>query len=173
MFDPTIYDNLKVVLEGCIYDLDLEKELLVSKRKDIIDTASMSRTFYIEFQLQKSNGEGPYAGISLHFSLNDYTTEVVNGDVESAGCNIDLSFYTIVSKEQANEQCQRIEEQLTKLWNNQALISQELSFSFRNDHILKNKITIDFQRKINETQVYDLESIVHHSLKSLILLRTI
>ncbi|QNG61538.1 hypothetical protein H4O14_08705 [Bacillus sp. PAMC26568] len=37
MFDPTAFDNLKVVLEGEIYDADLEGIIEVIKRKDIVD----------------------------------------------------------------------------------------------------------------------------------------
>ena len=32
MFDPTIYENLKVVFEGAVYDLDLDGHLTVGDR---------------------------------------------------------------------------------------------------------------------------------------------
>ncbi|KPV55085.1 periplasmic component, partial [Paenibacillus sp. A3] len=45
MFDPTIFDNLKVVLEGHLYDLDAEQTIRVIGREDFIDLASMKRIF--------------------------------------------------------------------------------------------------------------------------------
>ena len=39
MFDPTAYDNLKVILEGAVYDLDLSGELKIIERNDIVDLA--------------------------------------------------------------------------------------------------------------------------------------
>ncbi|MDF0725751.1 hypothetical protein PY093_03360 [Cytobacillus sp. S13-E01] len=40
MFDPTIFDNLKVVIEGEVYDLDLTGDFLVTNRSDSIDIAN-------------------------------------------------------------------------------------------------------------------------------------
>lgn len=169
MFDPTIYDNLKVVLEGCVYDLDLEKKLLVRNRKDLIDAATMARTFYIEFSLKETTEKYPYAGICLHFSVQDYTTEIIANDLDSAGCTIRVDFFTSFPKDR-KDKCQVIEGHLKKLWNNQGLITQELSYNYTQEQKLLNKISIDFQRKINENQVNDLESIVHHCMESLVFL---
>ncbi|MCI3923796.1 hypothetical protein MO973_26565 [Paenibacillus sp. TRM 82003] len=47
MFDPTIFDNWKVVAEGAMYDLDREGELEVIGRSDVMDLASLSRSFAI------------------------------------------------------------------------------------------------------------------------------
>ena len=33
MFDPTIYDNIKVVLEGAVYDLDLEGKIIITTKR--------------------------------------------------------------------------------------------------------------------------------------------
>lgn len=53
MFDPTVFDNLKTVLEGAVYDLDLEGVILVINRNDLVDLAHFSRTYKITFQLQE------------------------------------------------------------------------------------------------------------------------
>ncbi len=34
MFDPTAFDNLKVIVEGAVYDFDLHGDILVTDRKD-------------------------------------------------------------------------------------------------------------------------------------------
>ncbi len=51
MFDPTAYDNLKVILEGLVYDYDLAGEIIVTKRNDLVNLADLSRTFQIHFSL--------------------------------------------------------------------------------------------------------------------------
>ncbi|UOK56770.1 hypothetical protein MGI18_18515 [Bacillus sp. OVS6] len=53
MFDPTAFDNLKVVLEGAIYDADLGGFITVIGRKDLVDLAAMSRCYQNTFQLKK------------------------------------------------------------------------------------------------------------------------
>ena len=50
MFDPTIFDNLKVVAEGAVYDLDLQGEILITNRIDQVDLATLSRYYAITFR---------------------------------------------------------------------------------------------------------------------------
>lgn len=49
MFDPTAFENMKVVIEGAVYDLDLSGEIRVIDRNDLINTAKLSREFNISF----------------------------------------------------------------------------------------------------------------------------
>ena len=52
MYDPTIFDNLKVAFENQVYDLDnLENEITITNRIDRMDFAVMGREFTIEFTL--------------------------------------------------------------------------------------------------------------------------
>jgi hypothetical protein len=51
MFDPTAFDNLKVVLEGAVYDLDLSGEITILDRRDLFDFAHYERTYVIQFSL--------------------------------------------------------------------------------------------------------------------------
>jgi hypothetical protein len=41
MFDPTAFDNMKVVLEGALYDLDIMGEIIITDRNDLFNTAKM------------------------------------------------------------------------------------------------------------------------------------
>lgn len=62
MFDPTVFDNLKVVLEGCVYDYDLEDKIVVTGRNDIVDLATLTRTFSIRFMRRRPDeSQGPTA----------------------------------------------------------------------------------------------------------------
>ncbi|KYD22330.1 MAG: hypothetical protein C6P37_08510 [Caldibacillus debilis] len=51
MFDPTAYENMKVILEGYLYDYDMQGEILIKERNDLINLADMSRTFSLLFSL--------------------------------------------------------------------------------------------------------------------------
>lgn len=49
MFDPTAYENIKVVFEGLIYDQDLEGNIIIIERNDIVNLADLSRAYNITF----------------------------------------------------------------------------------------------------------------------------
>ncbi|MBN8190669.1 hypothetical protein JI667_00785 [Bacillus sp. NTK074B] len=51
MFDPTAFDNLKVVFEGAVYDLDLTGEIQIVDRKDLFDFARYERCYQIHYSL--------------------------------------------------------------------------------------------------------------------------
>ena len=51
MFDPTAFDNLKVVFEGAVYDLDLTGEVQIIDRKDLFDFARYERCYQIHYSL--------------------------------------------------------------------------------------------------------------------------
>lgn len=52
MFDPTIFDNLKVVLEGAVYDLDAMDRVDIVERSDLLDVSALSRAYLIGFTLR-------------------------------------------------------------------------------------------------------------------------
>ena len=49
MYDPTAYENIKVLFEGMVYDFDLEGKITVIVRNDYINLADLSRTFNLTF----------------------------------------------------------------------------------------------------------------------------
>ena len=53
LFDPTAFDNMKVVLEGAVYDRDLFGDILIVSRDDLVNLATLSRKFTIEFVLKE------------------------------------------------------------------------------------------------------------------------
>ncbi|WP_019533785.1 hypothetical protein [Paenibacillus ginsengihumi] len=73
MFDPTIFDNLKVVLEGSCYDLDREGEAVVTGREDVLDLASLGRTFVMRLALPGGRCEAEW---SLQSGLADFAMEL-------------------------------------------------------------------------------------------------
>ncbi|PFA70109.1 hypothetical protein CN378_02045 [Bacillus sp. AFS015802] len=63
MFDPTAFDNLKVIFEGAVYDLDLTGDIQILDRKDLFDFAHYERCYQIRYSL-------PYhKSLSIEFHL--------------------------------------------------------------------------------------------------------
>jgi len=54
MTDPTIFDNLRVLMEGALYELDLAGELVVTERQDLVDLAALSRSFRMTVEVPSS-----------------------------------------------------------------------------------------------------------------------
>ncbi len=160
MFDPTIFENLKVVMEGAIYDLDLAKEICVTDRRDIVDLATLSRTFSMNFQLVDGTTIGE---IILVASIKDFINEKIQNEA-NAGSELFVNFYTQINNE---DNCNLIEQTLNGIWNQRPLITQELSYTYRKKTDLKVIIKLNFHRKINENQIDDISSIINLMKKSL------
>ncbi|PQP87056.1 hypothetical protein CPT76_26000, partial [Paenibacillus sp. AR247] len=76
MFDPSIFDNLKVAVENLVYDLDnLDGVVRVTGRDDRMEMSVMSREFAIRFV--RSGNEAVTAEIGLAASLADLAAELL------------------------------------------------------------------------------------------------
>jgi len=168
MFDPTIYENIKVVLEGEIYDVDLSGKILVTMRKDLIDLATMSRKFVIQFRLLDSVKE-IYAEINLIANTEDLANEILERDVMNSGCEIIIKFYTVVAD--SENECKKIDNKLSTIWDNRPEITQRLSYNYiqneNNRPELLNEISLNFGRKIDEENISDIHNLVEYTIKSL------
>ena len=77
MFDPTIFDNMKVILEGYVYDLDFAGKIVVTGRMDRIEMSTMSRTYGIRFKEQGDGECSAEVGLipNFRFSCGNFTAE--------------------------------------------------------------------------------------------------
>ncbi|WP_047152353.1 hypothetical protein [Aneurinibacillus tyrosinisolvens] len=177
MFDPTIYENIKVALEGAIYDLDLSGEVLVVSRNDVIELSAMSREYAIGFQDRKSEAASRQkktaAKIILAADTRDLAGEILelpegNETNKSFGCTIKVIFLKEVV---GLDQCREIEDMLDDVWSYRPHITQRLSFYHipytQREEKYEDEITLDFGRKINEENIEDLFSIIEHTVLSL------
>lgn len=171
MFDPTIYENIKVVLEGEIYDIDLNGKIFVTMRKDLVDLASMSRKFVIQFRLLDS-AKAIYAEINLIANTEDLASEILERDDLKPGCEIIIKFYTMVTDPRV--ECKKISDKLNIIWDNRPEISQRLSYIYEqngnNKSELLNEINLNFGRKIDEENISDIHNLVDYTIKSLVVL---
>lgn len=165
MYDPTIFENLKVAIENQVYDLDnIDEEIDVSNRTDSLDMATMSRQFTLQFSLKDQpeiNGE-----IALEASLRDLAAEILEVSGEEPGCMIKLRFYLVV--EDVAIECKKIQEIVQNIWEQEPLPTQTLSFVYNEEKkVYKDIIEVTFNHKINESHMDDIPELVEHVLQTL------
>lgn len=165
MFDPTVFDNLKVAFENQLYDLDnLDNEIAIVSRHDRMEMAAMSREFRLGFTLQED--AAVTAEICLEASLCDLADEIMEIPDKNPGCTLRLFFYLTVEDPEA--ECPAIESILTQIWTPPTRPEQMLQFVYdKQQKHYQNTVEVRFDRKINENQMEDLPNLIDHILDSL------
>jgi hypothetical protein len=165
MYDPTIFENLKVAIENHMYDLDnLDQIVQIHNRIDRLDMAVMAREFALRFSL--SEGSKPEAEINLEASVKDLAAEILESDDQTIGCELKVKFF--VEVKDVDRQCREIEEMLNKIWKPEQPITQKLEFYYKDQKSsYLNTIIIKFPTKINEEQMGQLPEFIDHVLVSL------
>ncbi|MFD0714872.1 hypothetical protein [Paenibacillus sp. GCM10027626] len=169
MFDPTVFDNLKVAFENELYDLDnLEQRIVISGRKDTVELSVMEREFRLHFHL--AGQPEISAEISMHMSLKDLAAEILEQPGTEPGCALSIFFYMTVMEEQ--EQCSRIDKVLKEIWEPSVSIRQTLSHLYGHRQAgWSNAVELSFHRQINEEQMGDIPELARHMLESLEMLK--
>lgn len=168
MFDPTAFDNMKVVIEGAIYDRDLEGELLVKNREDIVDLANLSRTFNLAFSLRETGRTNYFAVLKIQAGLKNLAAEVLEMDesMSLAGCLISVIFH--LQHRDEKEIFIEIQEVLEEIWGRERMIEQTVKINpLKKSEILANEVTINFKRLILEDQLGDLIEMLDYIVLSL------
>ena len=95
MFDPTAFENIKVVIEGEIYDRDLSGEILVTDRNDWINTAKLSRKYEITFSLPGKDDAFLSSTMTLETGLENLSAELLGQEhaKKLAGCNVGIHLH--------------------------------------------------------------------------------
>jgi hypothetical protein len=165
MFDPTIFDNLKVAMENAVYDLDnLDSRIEITQRIDRLEMSVMSREFAVQFRLTEQ--PGVTAGIRLKADLNNLAAEILEIEDQIPGCELLLCFYMGIREVEA--QCRRIEDILMRIWKPDLRPVQTLSFIYgEKSSTYQNKIELRFSRQINEEQMEDIPELLEHILLTL------
>ena len=106
MYDPTIFENLKVAFENRVYDLDnVDRKITITNRIDRMDFSILARDFAIQFKLVDQ--QDVTAEIGLQASLKDLAGEILEVPGENLGCALCLRFTKRVQN--VNIQCKQIE----------------------------------------------------------------
>jgi hypothetical protein len=160
MFDPTAFDNMKVVIEGALYDLDLAGDIVVTDRNDIVNMAKMSRSFDIHFQNASSQFPIVTAKLGINAELINLAAEILPNSLaqRQSGCTINLQFF---HEGITNEtQLQEIREIFVDIWGETRQINQFVTIT-HSKSLIDNCISIEFDRLIREDQMDDLVEMIH------------
>jgi hypothetical protein len=154
MFDPTAFDNMKVVIEGALYDLDIIGEIVITDRNDLINMAKMSRNFDMSFHLPNSIVK---AKMEMTSNLVNLAAELIPSiQLEpKSGCHLRLQF--LIEHEDLEIDFQVVETILQNVWGSTRKITQivqyhPLEIESKHTHVIK----VEFERLIGEDQMDDL-----------------
>ncbi|MGG2200142.1 MULTISPECIES: hypothetical protein [Paenibacillus] len=160
MFDPTIFDNLKVVLEGRLYDVDAENRIRISGREDIVDLAAMSRKFCMRFA---RNGGTCQAAVTLASGLTDFAAERRIARLADRRPGADL-LLTLDLPRERRAHCAELHDYLTRLWGEEADIRHELTVLLQpeanegpSEAPETYRIQLKFRQRIDESHIEELE----------------
>lgn len=166
MFDPTIYENLKVVFEGAVYELDLHGQIVVIHRSDLIDLAAMSRSYAIRYRMKDGRCS---AEIRLYAGLVDLAGEKLEWRNALPGCKLDIVFSVVLRNPVTA--CKNIQDILEQIWDPTTSITQTLSFRYGDDGSrCHNEIGVRFERKIGEGHNAEIGELLEQTVRTLRLL---
>lgn len=164
MYDPTIFENLKVAFENQVYDLDtMERKIDITNRVDRMDFSIMARDFAIQFALVDQ--QDVTAEIVLEASLPDLAAEIMETPGKNPGCSLYIRF----NKQIDNiAECKKIEQALSEIWDSDVELTQTLSFVFEQQaSSYLDTIEVAFTHKINEQHMGDIANFLDHVLETL------
>lgn len=75
MFDPTAFENMRTVMEGLIYDKDLDGDIIVLDRNDVFNSSKLSRNYTITFRLK--NQQNAKLMFELSADLQNLSAELL------------------------------------------------------------------------------------------------
>ncbi|MFB9325214.1 hypothetical protein ACFFSY_04685 [Paenibacillus aurantiacus] len=169
LFDPSIYDNLKVAFENQLYDLDnLDARITITGRRDVLDMAVMSRTFAIRFALR--DVAAVEAELQLEASLAELAAEIMALEGQKSGCRLTLRFHQQVPSMNADEACARIGDVLAGIWGQDMPPRQTLQYLYTKAEPVQmyaHTAEFSFDRKIDEEQMEDIPDLLEHMLRTL------
>lgn len=169
VFDPTIFENMKVVLEGAIYDQDLIGEITVVDRQDQVDLARLQRSYRVTYRLNETVAEGasPTATFCLVTDGPDWAGEVLESkSLSEIGCTINIELSLGRIHPDHISQLHKARESLEELWGGRPAIELvvigALAKAIPNEAAapvvphFTVEAELDFGRKINEDQMDDV-----------------
>jgi len=183
MFHPTIFDNIRVVLEGAVYDRDFDGAILITGRSDRVDLADYHRHYQIDFVLagMAEDVEAVKAQIHLRTTLADIAGEQLEQPQLAERIGSTIGIQLVIPIRDVERECGEIIALLHEIWGNRPHITLQIMARLDERHPVwpadrfEARITLDFQRKIDEGNIDDLRALIEHcilSVKQLELRRT-
>ncbi|ALC90181.1 hypothetical protein AM500_10595 [Bacillus sp. FJAT-18017] len=171
MFDPTAFDNMKVIVEGSLYDMDIAGKIIISGRRDIVDLATLSREFSIIFR--QDGIPDIEAEVSLHAGLINLAAELLPGESTKGKSGSELMLQFRTNHPDDTDIYEDIQSLMESLWGVERTIVQKACFDpFSSEDYIHNCISVEFNRLITEEQMEDLPEIIAYTSETLGRLQT-
>ena len=153
-------------MDGLFYDKDLSGEIVITDRNDIMNTAKLSRSYDLPFQLPSAQQETVTCKFTLSAGLKNFTAEMLQLSEELAGCIAVIEF--TLKHEYSEPLFLQIEGLLTAIWGNKRAIKLTVC----RDSIKAQKKAyytgiVSFNRIIHEDQIDDLAEMTDYMLLTL------
>ncbi|MGD6831620.1 hypothetical protein ACQCT5_05630 [Sutcliffiella halmapala] len=163
MFDPTVFDNLKVIIEGAIYDLDLDGELQVVNRRDLVDLANMSRQFSMDIAVSAEM----LGRVELSSNLENISGELLKR-LDRPGCSVTVSFFQEVKTSSIiKEKLEQWKREIQDIWGESWEMELSSTENLDPKQPLKLSATIRFDRLFYEDNIDDLEELLPYMMSTL------
>ncbi|GKU80912.1 hypothetical protein [Niallia sp. NCCP-28] len=166
MFDPTAFENIKTVMEGAIYDKDLEGTIAILDRNDIFNSSKLAREYSISFALKnQGNALMTFRLLANAQNLAGELLEIKSLQ-EEVGCTIAVEI--VVKHANDSSVYAMLKELLKNIWGKKREIKQEIRLNpYACDNMVENHLSIAFNRLITEDQMDDLVVMVDYMEKTL------
>lgn len=172
MFDPTAFENMRIVMEGLVYDKDLDGDIIVLDRNDIFNSSKLSRNYTITFRLK--NQQNAKMMFELSADLQNLSAELLGSVKKEKWIGATVYIHLFLRHKQ-NEAIYPLLQQLVEdIWGKDLKVRQEISFQpLETEQTIMNHITIDFNRLITEEQIDDLITMMEFMEKTLVELQSL
>ncbi|MEH6987331.1 hypothetical protein [Cytobacillus firmus] len=174
MFDPTAFENMKVVMEGGFYDRDLIGEIRIVDRNDMINSAKMSRRYDLTFTDLAEGLAEIYCTYIMEAGLDNLAAELLPQRKTEmlAGCRISVNFK--IKHQHDHKKFREIREVLEQIWGRGRNIEQTVKYSPENTQgLAETETIITFNRLVQEEQIDDLHEMINYMTGSMDALRKI
>jgi hypothetical protein len=159
MFDPTAFDNMKVVAEGLFYDLDLNGTITIKERNDIIDLAQLSRRYSLSFMLNEHSDV--LATFRLYAHLQQLSAELLSeGGPAKRGAFLEI----VYSGSDRDITQEKIREWQVAWGEQRKFETREINSSLFGTSI---ELVVRFERLITEEMMEDLQKLIEFFVATL------
>ncbi|MEA3319129.1 MAG: hypothetical protein U9Q88_03800 [Bacillota bacterium] len=163
MFDPTVFDNLKVVIEGDLYDLDLDGVVKIVDRKDMVDLAAMSRTFSMKIAVNV----GLMGEIILSSDAENLSGEILKHK-EAPGCTVKLVFIKNASEVlNLHQAVKNWKNSLSEIWTERNITIFSTKKHAEEEENVELKAEVIFDRLILEENIDDLRDMLSFMVETI------
>ncbi len=154
MFDPTIFENIKVVLEGLLYEFDAEEAIQITDRKDLIDLARMNRCMIISFK--RVSGTTP-ATLLLKAGTDSLSKEILGHPPDLLKIGLKVDFHIPIKDPEID--CEALSFTLNKAFHNDHIKMQQTLMQEYGPvrKTLYSHVSMRFTEGINEKFIDQLE----------------